>query len=54
MGPVSGGAFNPAVAVALGVMGILEWADLWIHLLAEAAAAIVAAVAFKTLVSDQS
>ncbi len=54
VGPVSRAAFNPAVAVGLGVMGLVEWADLWIHLVAEAAGAVLAAVAFKTLVSDQS
>jgi aquaporin Z len=49
VGPVSGGAFNPAVALALGVMRLVEWTSLWIHLLAEALAAVCAAVAFKTI-----
>ena len=30
-GPVSGAAFNPAVTFGLGVMGILNVADAWIH-----------------------
>lgn len=50
VGGVSGGAFNPAVAVGLGVMGLVEWSSLWIHLAAEAAAAFTAAMAFKFLV----
>lgn len=54
VGAVSGGAFNPAVAVGLGAMGVVKWADIWMHLVGEAAGGIVAAVAFKTLVKDQS
>jgi len=34
VGAVSGGAFNPAVAVGAMVMGILSWGDIWIYLLA--------------------
>ncbi|MCK6478328.1 MAG: aquaporin, partial [Phycisphaerales bacterium] len=54
VGSISGGAFNPAVAVGLGVMGLLKWSDIWIHLAGEAAGAIAAAVAFKMVVRDQS
>lgn len=54
VGSVSGGAFNPAVAVGLGVMGLVEWADLWIHLISEIAGAVVAAFTFKGVVADQS
>lgn len=54
VGPISGGAFNPAVAVGLGVMGLVKWADLWIHLVGEIAGAFAAAAAFKALVEDQS
>ena len=54
VGSVSHAAFNPAVAVALGVMGLVEWADLWIHLVGEVAGAVLAALTFKGLVSDQS
>lgn len=34
VGPVSGGAFNPAVAVGAMVMGLLSWSDIWLYLLA--------------------
>lgn len=54
VGSVSGGAFNPAVAIGLGVMGIVKWADLWMHLAGEAVGAIAAAIAFKVIVKDQS
>ena len=47
VGGVSGGAFNPAVAVGLCTMGIVAWGSLWIYLVACFAAAIVAATAFK-------
>src|SRR4051794_4618818 len=34
VGAVSGGAFNPAVAIGGMVMGLLSWSDIWIYLLA--------------------
>jgi len=49
VGGVSGGAFNPAVAVGITVMHIVKGANLWIHLLADFGAGIAAALAFKAL-----
>jgi aquaporin Z len=49
VGNISGGAFNPAVAVGISVMGLSSWANIWIYLLAEFAGATVAAGAFKAL-----
>lgn len=49
VGGISGGAFNPAVAVGLAVMKLVNFADIWIHIVAELAAAIVAALTFKLL-----
>jgi aquaporin Z len=49
VGDISGGAFNPAVAVGISVMGISAWANIWIYLLADFAAAIVAAVVFQMI-----
>jgi len=49
VGDISGGAFNPAVAVGISVMGISSWANIWLYLLADFAAAIVAAVVFNTV-----
>ena len=47
VGSVSGGAFNPAVAVGASLMGLFSWANIWIYLVAELAAGIVAALIFK-------
>jgi aquaporin Z len=49
VGSISGGAFNPAVAVGISVLGLSSWANIWIYLLAEFAGAAVAAGAFKAL-----
>jgi aquaporin Z len=49
VGAISGGAFNPAVAVALVIMGVTGPADLWILLLATFAGGAVAALAFKVI-----
>jgi aquaporin Z len=49
VGDISGGAFNPAVALGITVMGISTWANIWIYLLADFAAAIVAAVIFQMI-----
>src|ERR1700682_4017537 len=49
VGNISGGAFNPAVAVAISVMGLSSWANIWIYLVADFAGAAVAAGAFKAL-----
>jgi aquaporin Z len=46
VGSISGGAFNPAVAVGAMVMGILSWGDIWIYLLANFAGGASAALAF--------
>ncbi len=49
VGNISGGAFNPAVALGLSILGLSSWANLWIYLVAEFAGALVAAGAFKAL-----
>src|ERR1700761_1868956 len=49
VGNISGGAFNPAVAMALSVLGLSSWTNIWIFLLADFAGAAVAAGAFKAL-----
>jgi aquaporin Z len=46
VGPVSGGAFNPAVALGASVLGLFSWSHIWIYLIAEFAGGAVAAVAF--------
>jgi aquaporin Z len=46
VGDISGGAFNPAVALGICVLGISSWGNIWIYLLADFAAAVVAALIF--------
>ena len=47
VGGISGGAFNPAVAVGITVMGLAKGANLWIFLAAELAAGALAAAVFR-------
>src|SRR6266436_5145814 len=49
VGNISGGAFNPAVAAGISVLGLSSWANIWIYLVANFAGAAVAAGAFKAL-----
>jgi aquaporin Z len=46
VGDISGGAFNPAVALGICLLGISSWANIWIYLLADFAAGVAAAVIF--------
>jgi aquaporin Z len=46
-GPISGGAFNPAVAIGATTMGLLSGSSIWIHIVADLAGGAVAALAFK-------
>src|ERR1700722_1094137 len=47
VGNISCGAFNPAVAIGISVMGLSSWTNLWMYLLANFAGAAVAAGAFN-------
>lgn len=49
VGAISGGAFNPAVALGLAVMKLVNFGDVWIHIVAELAGALVAGLTFKFL-----
>ena len=49
VGDISGGAFNPAVALGICILGISSWANIWIYLLANFAAGIFAAVIFQLI-----
>ena len=46
VGGISGGSFNPAVALGASVLGRFAWSHIWIYVLAELAAGLVAAAAF--------
>lgn len=52
VGPISGGVFNPAVAVGITVMGLSSVANIWIYLAANFAASVVAATVFKLINPD--
>jgi aquaporin Z len=47
VGSVSGGAFNPAVAIGATVMGLFSWSHIWIYLVANFAGGAAAAYAFR-------
>jgi aquaporin Z len=52
VGDISGGAFNPAVAVGITVMGLSQVLNIWIFLVANFAGGAVAALVFKAVNSD--
>jgi len=49
VGGISGGAFNPAVAVGLCTMGVVAWGSIWIYLVACFAGGAAAAAAYRTV-----
>lgn len=49
VGGISGGAFNPAVAIGATLMKLIAGANVWIHLVADFAGGAVAALAFNSL-----
>ncbi|MFF3484211.1 MIP/aquaporin family protein [Streptomyces sp. NPDC002701] len=49
VGGISGGAFNPAVAVAGAAAGLFSWSSLWVYLLAQGVGGALAAFAFLAL-----
>ena len=46
VGGISGGAFNPAIALGAMVTGLFEWSNIWIYLIADFLGGAVAAWAF--------
>lgn len=52
VGPISGGVFNPAVAVGITVMGLSAPANIWIYLVANFAGGAAAAAVFKAINPD--
>jgi aquaporin Z len=52
LGGISGGAFNPAVATGITIMHLAKTSNLWIFLVGDFAAAMVAALTFKFLNPD--
>ena len=49
VGNISGGAFNPAVAVGISCMGLSPWTNIWIYLVADFVGGAAAAGVFKAV-----
>lgn len=54
VGSISGGGFNPAVALGLSVSGQFDWAYLWLYVIAPVVGAAIAAVLFRVLNADET
>ena len=46
VGGISGGAFNPAIALGAMVTGLFEWSNIWIYFIADFLGAVAAAAVF--------
>ncbi len=53
VGPISGGAFNPAVMLGGMIVNIFAWGDIWIYLVATLAGGAAAALAFRYLQPEE-
>ena len=53
VGNISGGAFNPAVAVGGAIMKLFSFQEIWVHIAAELAAAVTAALIFMATVGPE-
>ena len=49
VGGLTGGAFNPAVAVGISIMNLSAWSNIWIFLVANFVGAAAAATTFKII-----
>ena len=54
VGSISGGGFNPAVALGLSISGQFGWANLWLYILAPIVGGALAAIMFRVLNADDS
>ncbi len=52
LGGISGGGFNPAVALGLSVTGIFDFASYWLYLVAPVVGGVLAALVFRLLNAD--
>jgi aquaporin Z len=52
VGPLSGGAFNPAVAFGNSIGGVFAWSNIWVFLIANLLGGAAAGYAFKYLNPD--
>ncbi len=49
VGDISGGAFNPGVALGITILGLASWSSIWIYLVANFGGAVFAAVVFNLI-----
>lgn len=54
VGSISGGGFNPAVALGLSVSGHFAWSSLWLYFLAPVVGAVLGALLFRVLNTDDA
>lgn len=54
VGSISGGGFNPAVALGLSVSGHFAWSSLWLYIVAPVVGAVIAAILFRVLNTDDA
>ncbi len=54
VGTVSGAAFNPAVSLALGIMSLVAWTDIWIQIVGALAGAVAAVYVFKLVLPEDN
>jgi aquaporin Z len=52
VGSISGGAFNPAVAIGAGLFGAIHLPSIWLHIVADLAGGAAAGAVFKFLNPD--
>ena len=50
VGGVSGGQFNPAVALGVDTVGMFAWSTIWVYLVAQVVGGILAGLAFRALI----
>ncbi|WP_341976911.1 aquaporin [Microbacterium sp. LTA6] len=54
VGAISGGGFNPAVALGLSVSGHFAWSSLWLYIVAPLVGAALAALLFRVINTDDA
>ncbi len=54
VGSISGGGFNPAVALGLSLTGHFAWVSLWLYILAPLVGAALGALLFRVLNADDA